>query len=81
MATLTIRKPITLAARLTSLEKTAAIKAETTGEKVVETLRINGVSVQSVVTPTYREGRFYKLFYVNGKRVAKGAIANKLLAA
>lgn len=70
---------MTLEARLTSLEKTASVRAEVTRERVVETLKINGSLVQSVVTPTYREGRFYKLFYVNGKRVAKHAVPSKLL--
>jgi hypothetical protein len=80
MSSLTIRKPQTLVARLTSLEESAVQKAAKTGKKTAESLRINGAFVQSIVTPTYKEGRYYRLFYVNGKRIAKGALTSQLLA-
>lgn len=80
MSSLTIRKPKTLVTFLTSMEERAECKAAITGEKTTESLRINDSHVQSVVTPTKKEGRYYRLFYVNGERVAKGSLTNQLLA-
>lgn len=81
MPPLTIRKPETLLARLEKMESQAFTQASDTNEKSTVTLRINGSEVQSVVTPpSYPKGRFYRLFYVNGKRVSKSdLIDNRIL--
>lgn len=80
MPSLTIRKPKTLVSLLLSLEESASYKVASTGEKTAESIHINEALVQSVVTPTKKEGRYYKLFYVNGERIAKGDLTKKLLA-
>lgn len=82
MPPLTIRKPETLFARLEKMEAEAAQQAAQTLQKAAVTVKINGNDVQSIVTPAVRPGRFYRLFYVNGKRVAKGhLIESRLLLA
>jgi hypothetical protein len=81
MPPLTIRKIDTLNTRLDNMEGQAMQAAANTQQKATVTIKINGAEVQSVVTPpTHRKGRFYRLFYVNGKRVAKGDLAAQLLA-
>lgn len=79
MPPLTIRKPETLLARLEAMETQALDRAADTNEKTAVKVRINGFDVQSVVTPSVNPGRFYRLFYVNGKRTAKGAVPTNLL--
>lgn len=78
---LTIRKPETLAARLEAIETETVQQVADTGEKAVYTVRINGSKVEFAVTPAIRPGRLYKLFYVDGKRIAKEAVSQRLLAA
>jgi hypothetical protein len=81
MPPLTIRKPETLLARLEKMEAQAFTQANNTNQKTAVSVRINGFNVQSVVTPpAYQKGRFYRMFYVNGKRVAKdNLIADRIL--
>lgn len=80
MPPLTIRKIDTLNTRLDNMQDQATQVAVNTQQKAVVAIKINGADVQSVVTPpTYRKGRICRLFYVNGKRVAKGTIPGILL--
>lgn len=82
MPPLTIRKPETLVARLEKMEAEATQQATSTNQKSAVTVKINGSEVQSVVTPAITPGRLYRLFYVNGKRVAKNyLIDNRILLA
>lgn len=78
---LTIRKPETLTARLEAIENQTVQQVAETGEKTIYTVRINGSKVDFAVTPAVRPGRLYKLFYVDGKRTAKEAVFQRLLAA
>lgn len=78
---LTIRKPETLTARLEAIENHTVQQVAETGEKTIYTVRINGSKVDFAVTPAVRPGRLYKLFYVDGKRTAKEAVFQRLLAA
>lgn len=77
---LTIRRPETLLARLDSTEASTVQQATTTGTKAETTIRINGKALTLTVTPSVKPGRVYTLFYLDGKRTAKGAIADRLLA-
>lgn len=82
MPPLTIRKEETLLARLEKMETQATQVAADTQQKAVVAIKINGADVRSIVTPPlHRKGRFYRLFYVNGKRAAKGALPDMLLTA
>lgn len=83
MPPLTIRKPETLLNRLASLEAQVMEEAQgaTFGERVQRTLRINGSEVSFTVTPTVHSGQIYRLFRINGKRVAKEAVPQALLPA
>ena len=76
---LTIRKPETLATRLASTEADT-LAAAAAGSKAETTVRINGQSLTVTVTPSVQPGRVYTLFYLDGKRTAKGVVANRLLA-
>ena len=78
---LTIRKPETLAARLDAIENETLGTAAETAEKTQYTVRINGKRVDFTVTPAVVPGRFYKLFYVDGKRTARNAVSDRLMAA
>lgn len=78
---LTIRKPETLAARLEAIENETLQQASESQQKSKFTVRINGRVVDFTVTPSVAPGRFYQLFYVDGKRTARHAIEGRLLAA
>ena len=71
MPPLTIRKPETLVNRLEKMEAEAVQQATETNQRATVTVRINGAEVQAAVTPAVNPGRLYRLFYVNGKRVAR----------
>lgn len=75
---LTIRKPETLVARLASTEADT-VAAAAAGTKAETTVRINGQVLTVTVTPSVQPGRVYTLFYLDGKRTAKGVVANRLL--
>jgi hypothetical protein len=77
---LTIRKPETLVARLDSTEASTVQQATTTGTKAETVIRINGKALTLTVTPSVKPGRIYTLFYIDGKRTAKGVVADRLLA-
>lgn len=81
MPPLTIRKPETLLNRLNTLETQVFEEAQSAqiGERVQRTLRINGAEVSFTVTPSVHRGQFYRLFRINGKRTAKGAVPQALL--
>lgn len=83
MPPLTIRKPETLLNRLNSLETQVFEEAQAAqiGERVQRTLRINGAEVSFTVTPSVHRGQFYRLFRINGKRIAKGVVPQVLLPA
>ena len=76
---LTIRKPETMIARLASTEADT-VAAAAAGTKAETTVRINGQLLTVTVTPSVQPGRVYTLFYLDGKRTAKGAVPNRLLA-
>lgn len=76
---LTIRKPETLATRLDTIENETVETALGTNQKTTYTVRINGATVDCTVTPAVRPGRLYRLFYVDGKRFAKGDLPGRLL--
>lgn len=71
MPPLTIRKPETLLNRLEKMEAEAAQQAIETNQRATVTVRINGFEVQAAVTPAINPGRLYRLFYINGKRIAR----------
>jgi hypothetical protein len=76
---LTIRKPETLDERLIKIESETTKKATETNQKEEFTIKINGHQIEYVVTPSVNEGRFYRLFYCNGKRVSKVNLPKILL--
>ena len=76
---LTIRKFDTLLARLDSTEASARTAAAS-GAKAETAIRINGKALAITVTPSVKPGRVYTLYYLDGKRTAKGAVADRLLA-
>jgi len=77
---LTIRKPETLATRLADTEADTVQQATATGTKTETAIRINGKALAITVTPSVKPGRVYTLYYLDGKRTAKGAVADRLLA-
>jgi|694.fasta_scaffold62195_4 hypothetical protein len=77
---LTIRKFDTLIARLDSTEANTVQQATESGTKAETTIRINGKALAITVTPSVKPGRVYTLYYLDGKRTAKGAVADRLLA-
>ena len=77
---LTIRKPETLATRLATIEADTLAAAAAAGNKAETTIRINGKALAITVTPSVKPGRVYTLFYLDGKRTAKGVVADRLLA-
>jgi hypothetical protein len=76
---LTIRKPETLATRLATIEADT-VAAAAAGAKAETVIRINGKALTLTVTPSVKPGRVYTLFYIDGKRTAKGVVADRLLA-
>jgi hypothetical protein len=78
---LTIRKPETLAARLEAIESETLQRASQSQQKSKFTVRINGRVVDFTVTPSVSPGRFYQLFYVNGKRTPRHILQERLMAA
>lgn len=77
---LTIRKFDTLIARLDSTEADTVQQATTSGAKAETAIRINGKALAITVTPSVQPNRVYTLYYIDGKRTAKGAVADRLLA-
>jgi hypothetical protein len=76
---LTIRKPETLATRLATIEADT-VAAAAAGNKAETAIRINGKALAITVTPSVKPGRVYTLYYLDGKRTAKGAVADRLMA-
>jgi hypothetical protein len=77
---LTIRKPETLATRLATIEADTVTAASVYNTKAETVIRINGKALTVTVTPSVQPGRVYTLFYLDGKRTAKGVVADRLLA-
>jgi hypothetical protein len=80
MPPLTIRKFDTLIARLDSTEANTVQQATASGTKAETAIRINGKALTVTVTPSVKPNRVYTLYYIDGKRTAKGAVADRLLA-
>lgn len=76
-----VNHPEVLSSRLKGLESKVIRKALASGSegRVESKLRINGAEVSFTVTPSVQPGRIYRLFRVNGKKVAKAQIPAKLL--
>jgi hypothetical protein len=65
---------------INSLEENTLAAVVENATKMQTEIRVNGADVLCTVTPAQKEGRFYKLFYVNGKRTPKTALSTVLLA-
>jgi hypothetical protein len=77
---LTIRKFDTLVTRLANTEANTLQQATASGAKAETAIRINGKALAITVTPSVQPNRVYTLYYIDGKRTAKGAVADRLLA-
>lgn len=79
MTSLTINDPGILRNRMERMERNAMNAAAISGKKTETAVRINGVNLVFAATPSVQEGRFYRLWYRNGKRTPKRMVPASVL--
>lgn len=69
----------TLKVRIEGVQAATEQDAARSGVKSKRSLQINGRQVDCTVTPSVRSDRYYRLFYMNDRRVSKKALTGLLL--